>query len=151
MSDFWEAARRHTHDSVLDAEAQLVAQVRSPDQHGGHRGTPHDVQLHPGLVLQALKCEGARWRWQPARGQKRSEQTAPRAKGAPRGLLLFRGPVEQPCTQADGARAGTVLCYVNQLRLQRGHVLSHLRPVCPVSAGAWVGGGDGWWGSGVAW
>ena len=43
-----------THDSVLDAETQLVAKVWPPDQHGGHRGAPHDVQLHPGLVLQAL-------------------------------------------------------------------------------------------------
>lgn len=43
-------------DSVLDAEPQLVAKVWSPDQHGGYWGTPHDIQLHPGLILQALQC-----------------------------------------------------------------------------------------------
>lgn len=42
-------------NSVLDAETQLVAKVWSPDQHGGHRRTPHDVQLYPGLILQALQ------------------------------------------------------------------------------------------------
>lgn len=41
-------------NSVLDAEPQLVAKVWSPDQHGGYWGTPHDIQLHPGLILQAL-------------------------------------------------------------------------------------------------
>lgn len=46
-----------TYDSVLDTEPQLVAKVWSPDQHGGHWGTPHDIQLDPGLILQALKCE----------------------------------------------------------------------------------------------
>lgn len=46
-----------TYDSILDAETQLVAKVWPPDQHSGHRGTPHNIQLYPGLILQALKSE----------------------------------------------------------------------------------------------
>jgi len=43
-----------THDAVLDAEAQLVPEVRPADEHHGDGGTPDDVQLDPGLSLEAL-------------------------------------------------------------------------------------------------
>ena len=46
--------RKTTDDAVLDAEAQLVAQVRAPDEDGGHGGAADDVQPDPGLVLQSL-------------------------------------------------------------------------------------------------
>lgn len=52
-----EKAWGWTYNSVLNTEPQLVAKVWSPDQHGGHRRTPHNIQLDPGLILQALKCE----------------------------------------------------------------------------------------------
>ena len=57
LSDLWKKVWSPTYDSILDAETQLVAEVRSPDQHGRHWRTPHDVQLDPGLILQTLKCE----------------------------------------------------------------------------------------------
>lgn len=50
-------AQKATDNAVLDAEAQLVAQVRASDEDGGHGGASDDVQLDPGLVLQALHQE----------------------------------------------------------------------------------------------
>lgn len=58
----WE--QNTTHNPILDAKAQLVAQVRSPDEDCGHRGASDDVQLDAGLVLQSLH-EESRWnRWE---------------------------------------------------------------------------------------
>ena len=44
-----------THNAVLDAEAQLVSEVRPADEHHGNRRTPDDVQLDPGLRLETLR------------------------------------------------------------------------------------------------
>lgn len=46
-----------THNPILDAEAQLVAQVGSSDEDRGHGGASDDVQLDAGLVLQSLHEE----------------------------------------------------------------------------------------------
>ena len=46
-----------TYDAILDTEAQLVALVWSSDEDGGHWGTAHNAQLHPGLALQPLPCK----------------------------------------------------------------------------------------------
>lgn len=54
----WE--QNATHNPILDAKAQLVAQVRSSDEDRGHGGTSDDVQLDAGLVLQSLH-EESRW------------------------------------------------------------------------------------------
>lgn len=50
-------SRGATDDAILDAEAQLVAQVGASDEDGGHGGASDDVQLDPGLVLQTLHQE----------------------------------------------------------------------------------------------
>lgn len=44
-----------THNAVLDAEAQLVPEVRPADEHHGDRRTPDDVHLDPGLRLETLR------------------------------------------------------------------------------------------------
>lgn len=46
---------RVTHNAILHAEAQLVAQVRSANEDHGDRRTSDDVHLNPGLRFQALK------------------------------------------------------------------------------------------------
>lgn len=51
---FYTREQKTTDNSILDAEAQLVAQVRTSDEDGGHGGASDDVELDPGLVLQAL-------------------------------------------------------------------------------------------------
>lgn len=51
---FYTREQKTTDNSILDAEAQLVAQVRASDEDGGHGGASDDVELDPGLVLQAL-------------------------------------------------------------------------------------------------
>lgn len=43
-----------THNAILHAKAQLVFEVRSFDEHCGHRRAAHDVQFHLHLVLQTL-------------------------------------------------------------------------------------------------
>lgn len=43
-----------THNAILYAEAQLVSEVWSADQHHSDGGTPDDVQLNLGLGLQTL-------------------------------------------------------------------------------------------------
>lgn len=58
----WE--QNATHNPILDAKAQLVAQVRSSDEDRGHGGASDDVQLDAGLVLQSLH-EDSKWnRWE---------------------------------------------------------------------------------------
>lgn len=48
-----------THNAILDAEAQLVPEIRPANKHHGNRGTPDDVHLDPGLRLQTLRDAGA--------------------------------------------------------------------------------------------
>lgn len=45
----------HTHNAVLDTEAQLVPEIWPANKHHGNRGTPDDVHLDPGLRLKTLK------------------------------------------------------------------------------------------------
>lgn len=40
-----------THNAILDAEAQLVAEVWPSDEDSGHWGASNNVQLDPRLVL----------------------------------------------------------------------------------------------------
>lgn len=40
-----------THNAVLDAEAQLVSEVRPADEHHSDGWAPDDVHLDPGLRL----------------------------------------------------------------------------------------------------
>lgn len=54
---FHRRAQKATDNAILDAEAQLIAQVRASDEDGGHGGAPDDVQLDPRLVLQSLDQE----------------------------------------------------------------------------------------------
>lgn len=54
-AEFYRREKSATHDAILDAKAQLVAQVGSPDEDRGHGGAPDDVQLDPRLVLQSLQ------------------------------------------------------------------------------------------------
>lgn len=49
----------HTHNAILDAEAQLVPEIRPANKHHGNRGTPDDVHLDPGLRLKTLRDAGA--------------------------------------------------------------------------------------------
>lgn len=45
----------HTHNAILDTEAQLVPEIRPANKHHGNRGTPDDVHLDPGLRLKTLR------------------------------------------------------------------------------------------------
>lgn len=92
-----------TYNPVLDAEAQLVAKVRPPDQHGGHRRAPHDVQLHPGLVLQALK-RSTDSTVDAAASQAGGRQAAPEAKEPQGGPVAPRTP-QVPAVHCSGETA----------------------------------------------
>lgn len=46
-----------TYNPILHTEAQLVSEVRSPDQDCGYWRTPNNVQFNPGLVFQTLQKE----------------------------------------------------------------------------------------------
>lgn len=48
-----------TYDAVLDAEAQLVSEVRPANEDHGDGRTPDDVHLDPGLRLQTLRGHGS--------------------------------------------------------------------------------------------
>lgn len=43
-----------TDNAILDAEAQLIAEVGPSDEYSGHWGTSDNVKLDPRLVLQTL-------------------------------------------------------------------------------------------------
>lgn len=43
-----------TYNPILHTEAQLISEVRSPDQDCGYWRTPNYVQFNPGLVFQTL-------------------------------------------------------------------------------------------------
>lgn len=45
----------HTHNAVLDTEAQLVPEIWPANEHHGNRGTPDDVHLDPRLRLKTLR------------------------------------------------------------------------------------------------
>lgn len=51
----WSESVEATYNPILHTEAQLVSEVRSPDQDCGYWRTPNNVQFNPGLVFQALK------------------------------------------------------------------------------------------------
>lgn len=44
-----------TNNAILNAEAQLVAEVRPSDEYSGDRRTSDSVELDPRLVLQTLR------------------------------------------------------------------------------------------------
>lgn len=46
-----------TYNPILHTEAQLVSEVRSPDQDCCYWRTPNYVQFNPGLVFQTLQKE----------------------------------------------------------------------------------------------
>lgn len=46
-----------TYNPILHTEAQLISEVRSPDQDCGYRRTPNYVQFNSGLVFQTLRKE----------------------------------------------------------------------------------------------
>lgn len=43
-----------THYAILDAEAQLVSEIRPANEHHGDRRAPDNVHLDPGLRLETL-------------------------------------------------------------------------------------------------
>lgn len=45
----------HTHNAVLDAEAQLVPEIWPANEHHCNRGTPDNVHLDPRLRLKTLR------------------------------------------------------------------------------------------------
>lgn len=70
---FEVSARMQTNNAILDAEAQLVAEVGPSDEYSGDRRTSDNVELDPRLVLQTLRQDtqtrhyvGSSWRWSSA-------------------------------------------------------------------------------------
>lgn len=56
-----EQSHKATDNAILNAEAQLVAEVRPSDEYSGHWGTSDNVELDPRLVLQTLHAECIRY------------------------------------------------------------------------------------------
>lgn len=87
------------YDSILDAETQLVAKVWSPDQHGGHRRTPHDIQLYPGLILQALKREQSTVDMATTETDRRGQSRQHQGQKRPRRRLVISSTPKAPAIQ----------------------------------------------------
>lgn len=67
------SGRMQTNNAILDAEAQLVAEVGPSDEYSGDWRASDNVELDPRLVLQTLRQDtharhyvGSSWKWSSA-------------------------------------------------------------------------------------